>query len=445
MAAKKKVRATTAPPVSATRDADPNRSSGVLFATDEETTDRTPPVSVVPPTSLPPPWMERLLALSLELPVEEGDEAVVRTVVDALAELLPRCAVGACFVAGHAPAGGAGRQQVVRRHPSGDEHRSKGVDPTRLFPEYAHELIVDVPGEPGGSTLHAACDEPAALASHAPATHLLDRAARVMRRGLEHAQVYRGAKSARGELHALNAQMVQAEKLASLGQIAAGMVHELNNPLTSIVAYTDYLTKRWLAKREQADGDELERLRRIGESAHRLLRFTRDLVTYARPSGDVPIPVVIHGVIDQALVFCEHVLAEANARVERKFGDGILPVRGLPEQLTQVFVNLVTNACHAMPAGGGTITISTELVEHDRRVRIVVADTGTGIPPQNIGRVFAPFFTTKSDGRGTGLGLAIVKSIVEGHDGTIRVESDPPRGTRFIVILPVHQHEARVR
>lgn len=476
MAAKKKSLSprapTSAPPLSSTRSSGraedaTSRASGVMFS-DEETTDPAPTVapamvtatSPAPSASIlttmgdepgtgagravPAAWMERLLALGSELPVERGDDAVVRAMIDALSEMLPRCGVGACFVSGGPETNTPEvRQQVIRRHPAHDDGRDRGVDPTRLFPGYAHEIVVEIPGDAAGSTLHAASDDAAFLASDGAAAQLLRRAARVLRRALDHAHTCRAARSARGEVNALNAQMVQAEKLASLGQIAAGMVHELNNPLTSIVAYTDYLTKRWLAKREHADPDELERLRRIGESAHRLLRFTRDLVTYARPSGDVPIPVVIHGVVDQALVFCEHVLAEARTRVERRFGDGILPVRGLPEQLTQVFVNLVTNACHAMGPGGGTIVITTELVDHDRRVRVTVADTGSGILPEHLPRVFAPFFTTKSDGRGTGLGLAIVKSIVETHDGHIDVESDPPNGTSFILTLPVHQHHMR--
>jgi signal transduction histidine kinase len=131
------------------------------------------------------------------------------------------------------------------------------------------------------------------------------------------------------------------------------------------------------------------------------------------------------------------VLVESSASVDRHFGEGVLPVRGLPEQLTQVFVNLITNACHAMPPGGGVITIATDLAEGDGRLRVTVSDTGHGIPTQNVGRVFIPFFTTKGDGKGTGLGLAIVKSIVEGHGGQISVESDPPQGTQFILLLPV--------
>jgi signal transduction histidine kinase len=434
MAARKKpFSPSSSPPTSETHQRTSALHERVVFP-DDATPSSESPASLRGASEVPAAWLDRLLTLTWELPVAEGEEAVVRAVVDALFDLLPFCGIGACFV------GPGGRQQVICRHPVEGGH--PGVDPTRLFPGYEHEMILEVPGDSGqasGSTLHAACDDDATLRADGPSVRLLRRAAQVLRRGIDHARTHIAGKRARTEVQTLTSQMVQAEKLASLGQIAAGMVHELNNPLTSIVAYTDYLMKRWHAKRETADPDELERLRRIGESAHRLLRFTRDLVSYARPSGDIPVPVPLHGVIDQALAFCEHVLVESSASVERNFGDGMLPVRGLPEQLTQVFVNLITNACHAMPPAGGTITIGTELADGDGRVRVVVADTGHGISEQNVARVFVPFFTTKGDGRGTGLGLAIVKSIVEGHGGQITVESEPAvrEGTQFILLLPV--------
>ena len=112
--------------------------------------------------------------------------------------------------------------------------------------------------------------------------------------------------------------MIQADKLATFGQVAAGVVHELNNPLTSIVAYSDYLIRKRRRASAGADAEDVERLRRISESANRMLRFTRDLVSYARPSGGAPGPVVLHAVIDRAIAFCEHVLsAAADARRAR--------------------------------------------------------------------------------------------------------------------------------
>ena len=113
-------------------------------------------------------------------------------------------------------------------------------------------------------------------------------------------------------------------------------------------------------------------------------------------------------------------------------------VPGVAERLTQVFVNVVTNACHALPAAGGQIVVETSLVDDGRRVRIIVADTGSGIAAENMPRIFAPFFTTKTGGRGTGLGLAIVRSIVEGHGGTVVAASHPSRGARFVIELPIH-------
>ncbi len=421
---------TTSPPLSATQErlsarslsAAPTRISGF----GEE--DISAEVALVP--QLPAAWLDRLLDVAVQLPVREGETAVVQVVVDLIAELLDSAAVGVCFV------DGSDDQKIVRRGGRADA----GVDPTRLFPGYAHEVVVELP-ELAGSTLHAASDDPTALASPSPSAQLLARAANVLRAGLSHARLVTVAQMSQGEVHNLTSQITQAEKLASLGQIAAGMVHELNNPLTSIVAYTDYLSKRWVIKRDANPSgdaaDELERLRRISDSAHRLLRFTRDLVTYARPSSETPVPVVVHGVIDQALAFCEHVLAESKTTAVRHFGDGILPVRGLPEQLTQVFVNLITNACHAMPPGGGSVSISTELVDGDRSVRILLSDTGEGISASNVARIFLPFFTTKVNGRGTGLGLSIVQNIIEAHGGRITVESELAKGTSFTMILPV--------
>jgi signal transduction histidine kinase len=146
------------------------------------------------------------------------------------------------------------------------------------------------------------------------------------------------------------------------------------------------------------------------------------------------VPVVLHSVIDQALAFCEHVVTEHHGAVERAYGEDVLTVRGTPEQLVQVFVNLVTNACHALPPSGGRITLRTRTHDEGRRVEIEVEDNGHGIAAEHITQVFAPFFTTKAEGRGTGLGLTIVKSIVEAHGGEIRVERVDP-GTRFIVSL----------
>jgi signal transduction histidine kinase len=366
---------------------------------------------------VPSRWIDRLMVAACEVPATEGEQAVARSMVEALFDVLGENAVGACLVPGD-----GSEQTVIRLTPPGEDHRSIGVDPTRLFPGYQFERILDV--ETGGTTLHVAGDDP--IDDDSPIIHVMGRTALAMNRGLSLARAHAQAKAAAGELRALNSHMVQAEKLASLGQIAAGVVHELNNPLTSILAYTQYLS------RKISDKDALERLARIDESATRMLRFTRDLVTYARPSAEASVPVSLHTVIDQSIAFCEHVLAEIGASVERRFGEGIPPVQGKPEQLTQVFVNLITNACHAMPRETGKLCISTSV--EDSRVRVIVEDNGHGIAAEHLTQVFAPFFTTKTDGRGTGLGLSIVKNIIDNHGGTIRAEASSP-GARFVIEL----------
>ena len=371
---------------------------------------------------VPASWLDRLLVATCELPVADGERAVVEFLVKTLAEIFPERGVGACLVS---PAKG----QFVFCHMPKDDGRAFGVEPARLFPGFVAELVVPAGG---ASTLHLAADRESLVAEGSASHDLLRRAALAMERGVAFARAHERATTATTELHTLSSHMVQTEKLASLGQLAAGIVHELNNPLTSIVAYTDMLLK----KQATSGGDpkDIERLRRIGESAGRMLRFTRDLITYARPSRETQIPVAIHKVVDQALAFCEHVIDTAHARLERRFAEPSPLVRGMPEQLAQVFVNLVTNACHAMPESSGVLVISTHLERES--VVVVVEDNGHGIAPKHLPQIFTPFFTTKREGWGTGLGLSIVKNIVDSHGGDIRVEPRPGGGTRFILTFP---------
>ena len=389
---------------------------------------------------IPAGWLDRLLGAVLDLPLASGERAVVEAMVDALAAILPGHAVAACF----APEPGAGRREqlVVKRLPEGCVEAPAGMDPTRIFHWLAHEHVAPVKASTAGSTLHVASEEDDLERDTSPAVHLMDRAAMALGRALTHSRQLVLVSGAQRDARVFEERMIQADKLATFGQIAAGVVHELNNPLTSIVAYSDYLIRKVVARGPSAnpeDADDVERLRRISESANRMLRFTRDLVHYARPSGSVAGPVVLHGVIDQAVAFCEHVLAGASMRVEKRYGADVLAVRGVGEQLVQVFVNLLTNASQAAAADGALVVVTTSLDVAERRVTIQVEDNGSGIKPEHAGEVFAPFFTTKGDHHGTGLGLSIVKSIVESHEGDIRVVSEPGHGACFVLDLPAWQ------
>ncbi len=253
------------------------------------------------------------------------------------------------------------------------------------------------------------------------------------------------------DVRKLEEQVRSADKLATIGQLAAGVVHELNNPLTSISIYSDFLLNKAKNGALACEKSDVDKLQRIQEGASRMLRFTRDLVSYARPSAEEPALVLIDSVVAEALGFCEHVLSDARIEVQTHFG-GVEPFIAVRGQLQQVFVNLITNACHAMQmrssasgthdATRGVLTIATGVADHC--VSVHVDDNGPGIPTDSLEKVFEPFVSTKPEGKGTGLGLSIVRNIVAGHAGSITVQSvyDPARlptadtATSFEVLLP---------
>ncbi|MBM4377838.1 MAG: PAS domain S-box protein [Deltaproteobacteria bacterium] len=232
-------------------------------------------------------------------------------------------------------------------------------------------------------------------------------------------------------LRALERAVVHSERLASLGQLAASVVHEINNPLTAIHTYADALLARRVGQPD-ADAGEQEKLRRILDNTDRVLRFAQDLVTYARPPSDTRTDRVdVHRLLDLSVSFSEHVLHKHGVTVERDY-QPVPPVQGSRSNLVQVFVNLLTNACHALQPGG-RVRLSVE--PEGQGVLIRVADTGCGIPADVLPRIFEPFFTTKAEGMGTGLGLSIAHSIVQRHGGSLRVESSPGEGTTFSIRL----------
>jgi C4-dicarboxylate-specific signal transduction histidine kinase len=378
-------------------------------------------------------WLSALLDLSLELPPDAPVDQIEARFLDAVSELLPTCALGLCVVD---PI--TGRSTVQLRLPEGVSD-APGRDPTRLFPGMARERVFQLGGDSADSTLHVATDSPEELAADSENVQLAERASEVLTTALARSRRFQTAEGADADVRRLQAQVIQAEKLASLGQIVAGLVHELNNPLTSIVAYSDYLIKqnqRRLAAGEDL-ADDLERLRRILEGAERILKFSRELVAYARPTADVPAPVRLDQVIDKALVFCEHEFQAGAVMVDRHFDKGLPPVRGVAGQLTQVFVNLFTNAAHAMLGREGRLQVRIKRLEAKECVFVEVTDTGVGIEPEALSQIFEPFYTTKSDGRGTGLGLSIVRDIVTSHGGSLTASSVVGEGTVFRVELPI--------
>jgi signal transduction histidine kinase len=373
-----------------------------------------------------------LLRLSTSLPIDVAPDELGRIFLDGVALLFPSSALGICIVQ-------AGRTEpvVVFRLPPG-KLRGPERDPSRLFLSYAEERIYELEDGSGasGSTLHVARE-----AHQEPLSPLrremAEQAALVLGAALGRVRTYSRAEESVRNLHRLQAQVIQTEKLASLGQIVAGVVHELNNPLSSIIAYADYLTKKLAKDQAPALTEDAERVRRIGEAAERILKFTRDLVAYARPTGDARGPVQIEEVIERALVFCEHEFSDGRVEVRCEYTTPLPTIAGIPGQLTQVFVNLFTNAAHAMAGAGGELCINVRPTDEADGLLVEVGDTGGGIPVEAMPQIFEPFFTTKTDGRGTGLGLSIVRGILDAHGGTIQVSSAEGQGTTFTLTLPV--------
>jgi two-component system NtrC family sensor kinase len=380
-------------------------------------------------TPLADSWREVLLRLSLSLPIDVELEQVTRQFVEGLQALLPSAAIGACVVSSN----GSG-PVVISRLPPGITP-DIGRDPTRLFPGFHDERIFELEDGAVGSTLHLACAQQALSPLQ---SQIGTQAALVLATAVRRARVYTRAEESARAIRKLQAQVIQNEKLASLGQIVAGVVHELNNPLTSIIAYSDYLKRKAHARAPYDDlEDDLERLRRIGEAAARILNFSRDLVAYARPSADVPGTVQVQDIVEKALIFCEHEFNGSNIQISREFDARLPPVRGMAGQLTQVFVNLFTNAAHAMGHGGGELRVRMHANAKEHTLTIEIADSGTGIDEDDMPQIFEPFFTTKTEGRGTGLGLSIVRGIMDAHGGTIEASSVLGEGTTFTLTLPL--------
>lgn len=227
---------------------------------------------------------------------------------------------------------------------------------------------------------------------------------------------------------ALQRRLLQTEKLASLGRFAASVAHEINNPLTAVLGSAQAL----LARPERFDPRDGEKLQKVLEGCERILRLTRQLVSYARPASDKVERVHLPHLLDTALSYCEHVLSHHRIIVDKEY-QAVPAVAGIKANLAQVFVNVITNACQAM-APGGVLRAAARRDGQHALVRI--SDNGPGIDPATLQRVFEPFFTTKPEGMGSGLGLFIARSIVESHGGEIEVTSAIGQGTTFAIRLP---------
>jgi len=232
-------------------------------------------------------------------------------------------------------------------------------------------------------------------------------------------------------------QLIQAEKLTSLGQMAASIAHEINNPLAGVLVYTQLLSKK-VAGDTLKEEEALDYLSKMEAEVSRCSRIIRNLLDFARQKELMLRLVDINQVIEQVLAMVGHQAQLQNIEVVKEFSPSLPKVMADFDQLQQVFINLTLNAIQAMP-DGGKLTLRSSAV--DGEVRIDVQDTGCGIPKENLNKLFTPFFTTKAKGKGVGLGLAVVHGIIERHKGRTKVQSEVGRGTTFSVYLGVHSSE----
>ena len=238
-------------------------------------------------------------------------------------------------------------------------------------------------------------------------------------------------REAKKKLEETQAQLVQSEKLASIGQLAAGVAHELNNPMSGIMGFTQLLLEdKTLLPQQRKD------LETIYTQSQRCRTIIQNLLQFSRRQDPKKAEIDMGVVLQAAVDLVKYDFPSSGVAIITRIPEGLPHVLGDPQQLQQVFLNLMVNARQAMD-GRPQSQVSVEASAEAGQVAIRVMDNGPGIPKEIIGKIFDPFFTTKPVGQGTGLGLSICHGIIQQHQGTIDVESEVDAGTTFIVRLPV--------
>jgi PAS domain S-box-containing protein len=238
-------------------------------------------------------------------------------------------------------------------------------------------------------------------------------------------------KRVEGQLQRQREVLYQNEKLAALGTMAAGIAHEMNNPLSIITTRIEVMLLD--AEQQAVPAQVLEDLQVLHRASQRVARIAASLRSFARHTPGDRVPLDLNAVLDESVQLLQKPLAADNVHIDVNLDRTIAPILGAATTLHQVLMNLLTNAREAMPSGG-RICLETRPAEKAGWVNLVVADDGAGIPPEKISKIFDPFFTTKRTG--TGLGLSVSYGIIQEHGGTVDVQSRPGNGTTFIISFP---------
>ncbi|MGI9570438.1 MAG: two-component system sensor histidine kinase NtrB [Desulfobulbia bacterium] len=233
------------------------------------------------------------------------------------------------------------------------------------------------------------------------------------------------------ELEKTQLQLLQSEKMASLGKLAAGVAHQLNNPLAGITLFTKLVMEDY-ALEEGARND----LCRVMQDAERCRDTVKELLEFTRQTRHLMQPHDINRAISRTLFLLENQTLFQNITIEKSLDSALPTVHSDIQQLNHLFMNIILNAAQAMD-GKGQLNLKTAFLSEQKLVRIKISDTGPGIPEHILPHIFDPFFTTKEEGEGTGLGLSLVYGIVENHSGQIKAESKTGQGATFIIELPL--------
>jgi two-component system NtrC family sensor kinase len=225
-------------------------------------------------------------------------------------------------------------------------------------------------------------------------------------------------------------QLAWNERMAELGQLAVGMVHELNTPLSVIVSATQLILRD-----EELSPSVKEMVERIELEVQRLSLFTKGLLSFARKEDGPVGEADLNQVLQEVMYFLKYEALKRSIKIVEDFDFRLPPIAADANRLKQIFINLIMNAFQAMEGGGSLLLRSSS--SEERFASVQIADTGSGIPQKSLSRIFEPFYTTKKTAKGTGLGLFITKKIVESFSGTISVESSEGEGTCFTITFPV--------
>ncbi len=237
------------------------------------------------------------------------------------------------------------------------------------------------------------------------------------------------------EIKEMQAHLIQSEKLASLGQLAAGVAHEINNPLGGILMYSHLILED-----AEKNSQTSENLKKVIRETTRCKNIVRGLLDFARPKNPEMSNIDINELLDNSLSLMESQALFQNIRVEKKYFPDLKRITADGAQLQQLFTNIILNAAEAMD-GNGTLILETTNIKAEDQIEISIRDTGQGIREEDMKNLFEPFFSTKEVGKGTGLGLSISYGIVQRHKGKIDVQSEVGKGSAFIIKLPVKRDE----